>query len=147
MKNVSKFELGVIVAANFVLALLFLDNDIALKVAVTSILGINSGFLMTSLIISIVRRASKGPSIVRRTSGKSAVIVGKMTEDEYEAVLKELQMRVSDIKYTADLHETLSKSLLEQLGYDHEATIDYYVRFIGNDVRQILGRLRRERAL
>lgn len=72
------------------------------------------------------------------------IIVGKMTDQEYDAVTKELWKRFLDLTYESR-KELLPRDILEKLDKDDTFTMKRMVTFIGNDVRQILGRLRRRK--
>lgn len=70
--------------------------------------------------------------------------VGKITDQEYDAVTKELWKRFLDLTYESR-KELLPRDILEKLGKDDTFTMERRVTFIGNDVRQILGGLRRRK--
>jgi len=76
----------------------------------------------------------------------------KLTDEEYEAVIRELSERVKDIVFMnaeRKVRDALPKEFLEELldkKNDTESiSISYMVCFAVGDIYQIIGRMRRKR--
>ena len=67
--------------------------------------------------------------------------VGKMTQHEHELVLTEIFERLKDVIAISGLH--ISKKELEMINGETSIELSWGIHLVGNDIRQILSRIRR----
>ena len=73
--------------------------------------------------------------------------VGEMTDKEFTLMHKEITERAIDIfkeKYCSGKVILLDKRFIERIGAYDKLSVEYKLDFIGNDIVQMLGRIRRE---
>lgn len=78
--------------------------------------------------------------------------MNQLTNEEYEQIIQELVGRVKDLVYSdleKHVKQRLPKELLNDIINDLESeeplNIQYNIAFLGNDIRQILARIRRKK--
>lgn len=70
--------------------------------------------------------------------------VGQMNQEEYEQILTEIFERIKDLTLISDFKEYKHKQLLEILNEDTVIEFSFTIKFVGNDIRQMLSRIRRK---
>lgn len=73
---------------------------------------------------------------------KGNLKVGSITEEEHKKVCDEIRERFIDLMHQ-NFHRKMPKKEIESLAIDDTLKIEYTIKLIGNDIVQILGRLRR----